>query len=126
MIAGRAGASLAAGAAAGPALLALILVPTGVGEGLIAPTVIGVALRHVPAADAGVATGCVLIATQVANCVGIALVGGVYTTFAESDPAVSAFQRSLVVAMMLAALTAVATLALPTEPTRDQQPATAS
>lgn len=75
MVMGLVAAILVARAGAGPAVLALPLAVAGAGEGMVAPPLIGTILARVPADDAGAASGVLLTATQIANALGVALVG---------------------------------------------------
>jgi EmrB/QacA subfamily drug resistance transporter len=76
----------------GADLRALELMPVllvyGVGQGLVFPALIGVALSRVPAQDAGSASGVLATVQQVAFSLGVALIGSVF--FAALGPATAA------------------------------------
>jgi EmrB/QacA subfamily drug resistance transporter len=58
--------------------IALALLVTGAGNGLVHPAVLGIALRGVPAHQAGAGSGMVMTALQLAGSVGVAAVGAVF------------------------------------------------
>jgi len=78
---------------------------------MVAPPLIGTILARVPADDAGAASGVLLTATQIANALGVALVGGTFSA-ASGLGTRDAFTASAGVALGLAILTAVAAAAL--------------
>lgn len=111
MGAGLAAAIVAARAGAGPAVLAVPLAVLGAGQGMVAPPLIGAVLARVPADDAGAASGLLLTATQVANALGVAVVGGSFTA-AASLGSRDAFSVGAGVALALVVLTGIAAAAL--------------
>lgn len=60
-------------------VLAIPLAVLGFGQGIVAPPLITTVLARVPADDAGAASGVLLTATQIANALGVAIVGGTFT-----------------------------------------------
>jgi EmrB/QacA subfamily drug resistance transporter len=72
-------ACLAAGGdATPPAWIALALLVAGAGNGLVHPSILGLALRSVPADHAGAGSGMVVTAQQLAGSVGVAGLGAVF------------------------------------------------
>jgi EmrB/QacA subfamily drug resistance transporter len=104
MVAGLAAAILVSRAGGGPVALTLPLAILGAGQGMVAPPLIGTILARVPAEDAGAASGMLLTATQVANALGVAIVGGTFSAVAAHGPD-TAFTASGLVALALAVLT---------------------
>ncbi len=66
---------LAVGARTGEWLLAVVLLPMGVGGGLAAPPLTSALLQTVPAAQSGVASGELNAARQVGGVIGVAVFG---------------------------------------------------
>jgi len=60
------------------AWIALALLVTGAGNGLLHPAILGIALRGVPAHDAGAGSGMVVTAQQLAGSVGVAGLGAIF------------------------------------------------
>jgi MFS family permease len=94
----------------GPIALSAPLAVFGFGGGMVFPQIVGIVLARVAAADAGAASGVLLTATQTANALGVAIVGGVFTASASLGArdafAVAAFV-ALVFAMLIALTAAV-------------------
>jgi len=111
MVAGL-GAGIAVAAAGGGALaLAGTLLVCGLGQGIVAPPLIGTVLRRVAPADAGAASGVLLTSTQVANALGIAVLGGIWAAFLGHG-ARTAYSLGAGAAAVLALLAAGAALTL--------------
>ncbi|MGH3903362.1 MAG: MFS transporter [Pseudonocardiaceae bacterium] len=96
------------------------LVLAGVGMGLIAPTLIDVALTRVEPADAGAASGVVTTAGQLGGAIGVALIGvvffGALPDTTASNPTLGylhAFRAALSYEIGVLILTAVLMLLLP-------------
>jgi EmrB/QacA subfamily drug resistance transporter len=58
--------------------IALALFVTGAGNGLVHPSILGIALKGVPASHAGAGSGMVVTAQQLAGSVGVAAFGAVF------------------------------------------------
>ncbi|QLI99907.1 MFS transporter [Streptomyces sp. NEAU-sy36] len=67
----------------------------GLGQGLIAPSLIGLVLGGVAQEDAGAASGGLLTATQIANALGYTVVGGIFNALRGDGTYGSAFQDTL-------------------------------
>jgi predicted MFS family arabinose efflux permease len=93
----------------------------GVGQGLVAPPLIGTVLQRVEPGDAGAASGVLLTATQVANALGIALLGGAWRAASGHDPR-GAFAAGTAGALLLAALAGTGALLLTRRPRSDPAP----
>ncbi|MGI8429848.1 MAG: MFS transporter [Solirubrobacteraceae bacterium] len=115
MVIGLSAAIGIAAAGGGPAALAPGLAILGAGEGMVAPPLIGTILARVPAEDAGAASGVLLTATQIANALGVAIVGGTFSA-ANALGTHEAFTISASVALLLAVLTGVAAAILRRRP----------
>lgn len=96
------------------------LVIAGVGMGLVAPTLIDVALTQVDRDDAGAASGVVTAAGQLGGAIGVALIGvvffGTLPDTASSDPApgyLAAFRAALWYEIGALLLTAALMVLLP-------------
>ena len=122
MVAGLAAAILVARAGGGAVALIGPLAVLGAGEGMVAPPLIGTILARVPAEDAGAASGVLLTATQVANALGVAIVGGTFSAANGHGPD-RAFTAGALVALALAILTGAAAQTLRRRPA--PRPATA-
>lgn len=108
---GLVGAIATATHGGGPVAVAAPLVLYGLGSGVVYPRIVGTALARVPVADAGAASGVLLTATQVANALGVAVVGGVWSGAADRGPR-DAFALAAAVVLGLSALLALATALL--------------
>ncbi|WP_345460695.1 MFS transporter [Actinoallomurus oryzae] len=100
----------AIGAAHGGAqALALLpgLVVASFGQGLIAPALIGLVLAEVVPEDSGAASGGLLTATQVANALGVAVIGSAFTVLVGDHGYRTAFGTCLFVLGALALATFV-------------------
>lgn len=86
MVVGTAGAIVACQAGGGTVAVAAPLLLYGLGSGMVYPRIVGTALAQVPAEDAGAASGVLLTATQVANALGVVIVGGTFTAAADLGP----------------------------------------
>ncbi len=104
----------------GPVPLAAGMLLSGIGQGIVAPPLIGTVLAQVEPRDAGAASGVLLTATQIANALGIAILGGVWEA-AFSHGASTAFTAGTFGAVLLAALAGAAALAL-ARPVRRREP----
>ncbi|WP_052372889.1 MFS transporter [Amycolatopsis taiwanensis] len=62
------------------------LVVSGIGEGLVAAPLITTVLADVAPADSGAASGVLLTGTQVANALGVAVIGGIFAGVLGSTP----------------------------------------
>lgn len=85
----------------------------GFGGGIVATSLIGLALDGVAAADAGAASGGILTAVQAAEAAGVAGVGALFARLAATGGAVHGFSTSVLVLAGLSALTAVLLCFLP-------------
>jgi MFS family permease len=65
--------------------IALALLVTGAGNGLVHPAILGIALRGVPAHHAGAGSGMVVTAQQLAGSVGVAALGAVFFAALHAD-----------------------------------------
>ena len=96
----------------GAPILACVVVAvclTGLGNGLVLPTLIGVALSDVPTPKAGVASGIVTTAQQFAASAGVALLGTLYYSLAAQHGHRIAMALTLIVdVLLLLAVMAVA------------------
>lgn len=106
------------------ALLPGLLI-AGVGMGLVAPTLIDVALTRVDRVDAGAASGVVTTAGQLGGAIGVALIGvvffGALPDTVASNPAaeyLTAFRAALWYEIGVLLLTAVLMALLPPSPQR--------
>jgi len=77
----------------------------GLGQGLIAPSLIGLVLGGVSTEDAGAASGGLLTATQIANALGYTVIGGVFSTLLRDGTYASAFRDALWLLCVLALAT---------------------
>ena len=111
MVAGLAVSIGVAAAGGGAAALAGPLLVCGIGQGIVAPPLIGTILRRVAPEDAGAASGVLLTSTQVANALGIAVLGGVWAA-AAGHGVRTAYALGAGAAALLAALAAGAALML--------------
>jgi EmrB/QacA subfamily drug resistance transporter len=121
MVAGLSAAAALASAGVGAAGLVPALAMCGLGQGIVAPPLIGVVLRRVPADEAGAASGLLLTMTQIANASGIAIVGAAWTATASLGSR-SSFAISTSVALALAAVSGLTALALKERPHGRHQP----
>jgi EmrB/QacA subfamily drug resistance transporter len=105
---------------AGAALTTWTLLPgmviTGLGLGLVAPTLLDVVLAGVDPRDAGSASGALNTALQLGGAIGVALIGVVFYGALSGDGLARAFSNSLWYALAAAILSALAMLLLPKPP----------
>lgn len=83
----------------GPALLAPMLLIAG-GMGTAVPPLVNLAVRDVPAPDAGAASGMVSTAQQIGNGLGVAIVGSVFFSALGAHTGASAYGEAFAIAMM--------------------------
>jgi EmrB/QacA subfamily drug resistance transporter len=90
--------------ARGPALGVLEVMPVllvyGVGQGLVFPTLVGMTLSRVPAADAGSASGVLTTVQQVAFSLGVAVIGSVFFAALDSGGGAQAHAGALGTALV--------------------------
>jgi EmrB/QacA subfamily drug resistance transporter len=90
------------------AWLILAMMPFGLGMGLAVPTLINLALRAVPPADAGTASGMLVTSQQIGNALGVAIVGTVFFSELGSSTGGAAYGDAFSVAMGVQAVFALA------------------
>ncbi|MGX9229154.1 MFS transporter [Streptomyces albus] len=83
------------------------LVLYGAGGGIVATSLIGVALSGVAPADAGAASGGILTAVQVSEAAGVAGIGALFAALATGHGEVSGFAVSVGVLAVLSLVTAL-------------------
>jgi hypothetical protein len=99
--------------------VALPLLACGLGMGCCFGSVFALALGDVRPGQAGSASGVLNAVQQIANAVGAALISTAYLAVASAGTAGEAVTASLVVVLVI---TALSLLALPLDVQRDQQP----
>lgn len=108
-------------------LLTPALLLAGVGQGLVAPPLIGAVLAEVADGDAGAASGALLTATQAANALGVAVVGSAFTLLLGDRPgsahvSVEAFRDAFAGTLLLLVGLAAVTFGLIIQLRRGQRP----
>jgi MFS family permease len=96
------------------------MIVTGLGLGLVAPTLIDVVLSGVDPRDAGSASGALNTALQLGGAIGVALIGVVFYAN-PGDGLAHALSNGLWYALAIAILSALAMLLLP-GPRREDEP----
>lgn len=84
----------------GPALI-LPMLPVTAGTGIAVPSLVNLAVRDVPAVDAGAASGMVSSAQQIGNGLGVAIVGSVFFSVLGAQRGAGPFGEAFAVAMMV-------------------------
>jgi MFS family permease len=96
------------------------LVLCGLGQGLVLPSLLSLALRGVDRADAGAASGGILMTSQFAGALGVAAVGAAYRSALGEHSYTQAF-RAGVLALVFIALLSLVLLARLESRTRDRE-----
>jgi len=109
-----------------PGQLIIPMTAVGLGNGISMPAIIGEVLHHVPAAQAGSASGVLTTAQQFASASGVAIIGGVYFANLNAPHSrgghVSAQAASTVLEVLLAAVAVVIAARLGRDRTRTITP----
>ncbi|MEU9412183.1 MFS transporter [Streptomyces sp. NPDC048281] len=96
------------------------LVLCGMGQGLVLPSLLSLALRGVATADVGAASGGILMTSQFAGALGVAAVGAAYRSALGEHSYTQAF-RAGVLALVVIALLSLVLLARLESRTRDRE-----
>ncbi|AOR37098.1 hypothetical protein BFF78_15660 [Streptomyces fodineus] len=96
------------------------LVLCGMGQGLVLPSLLSLALRGVDTADVGAASGGILMTSQFAGALGVAAVGAAYRSALGEHSYTQAF-RAGVLALVVIALLSLVLLARLESRTRDRE-----
>jgi len=94
------------------------LVVSGIGTGLIAAPIFDTVLSTVESHQSGSASGVLSAVQSVMSSVGVAIFGTVFFSFAVVGQADAGFRNALIIQVVLLALFAVVTFALPKRPER--------